>query len=142
MGGNVAHIFGLGEDVNLHDRFFLGGDNLRGFATSGVGPRDTSTKDALGGEWMYNGSAEVKFPLGLPEELGLTGKLFSDLGSAGKLSSSGSSVNDTGSVRLAVGTGLMWTSPFGPIGVDIGYPLLKEDFDQEETVRVNFGTRF
>ena len=142
LGGSVAHIFGLGEDVNLHDRFFLGGDNLRGFATSGVGPRDTSTKDALGGEWMYNGSAEVKFPLGLPEELGLTGKLFSDLGSAGKLSSSGSSVNDTGSVRLAVGTGLMWTSPFGPIGVDIGYPLLKEDFDQEETVRVNFGTRF
>ena len=142
VAGGVGHILGIGEDVNLHDRFFIGGDNLRGFATSGVGPRDSSTKDALGGEWLYYASSQVKFPFGLPDELGLSGKLFTDLGSAGQLSTGGSSVNDTGSLRLSVGSGIDWASPFGPIGIDFGFPLIKESFDQEEMVRVNFGTRF
>ncbi|MBL6941244.1 MAG: outer membrane protein assembly factor BamA [Rhodospirillales bacterium] len=140
--GSVGHIVGIGEDVNLLDRFFIGGDNLRGFATSGVGPRDKSTKDALGGEWMYRGGVELGFPLGLPEELGLSGKLFSDIGSVGKLNPSGSDVYDTGSLRLSVGTGVTWVSPFGPIAVDFGVPVIKEDFDEDENVRVNFGTRF
>ena len=140
--GSVGHIVGIGEDVNLLDRFFIGGDNLRGFATSGVGPRDKSTKDALGGEWMYRGGVELGFPLGLPEELGLSGKLFSDIGSVGKINPSGSDVYDTGSLRLSVGTGVTWVSPFGPIAVDFGVPVIKEDFDEDENVRVNFGTRF
>ena len=142
FSGGIGHILGIGEDVNLHDRFTLGGDNLRGFATSGVGPRDSATKDALGGEWIYHATSQVKFPLGLPEELGLSGKLFTDLGSTGQLSTGSTSVNDTSSLRLSVGTGIDWGSPFGPIGVDFGYPVIKESFDQEETVRVNFGTRF
>jgi outer membrane protein insertion porin family len=78
----------------------------------------------------------------LPEELGISGKLFTDLGSTGKLNSSGTSVNDTGSMRLSVGTGVIWVSPFGPIGIDFGSPLIKESFDKAEAVRVNFGTRF
>ncbi|MBL6933561.1 MAG: BamA/TamA family outer membrane protein, partial [Rhodospirillales bacterium] len=139
---SVGHIIGLGEDVGLHDRFFIGGDDLRGFATSGVGPRDQATKDALGGEWMYKGGAEIKFPLGLPEELGITGKLFSDVGSAGKLNANSSAVNDTGSARVSVGTGITWVSPFGPLGIDFGVPIVKENFDETENMRVNFGTRF
>ena len=142
VGGSVGHVLGLGEDVNLHDRFFLGGDNLRGFSTGGVGPRDSSTKDSLGGEWLYYATSQVKFPIGLPNELGLSGKLFTDLGSTGQLSSGGSTVNDTGSLRLSVGTGVDWASPFGPIGIDLGFPLLKESFDQKEALRVNFGTKF
>ncbi len=142
FGGSIGHVLGIGEDVSIFDRFFLGGDDLRGFATSGVGPRDSSTKDALGGEWMYHSTSQVKFPLGLPEELGLSGKIFTDLGSVGQLSSGSTSVNDTSSLRLSVGAGVDWASPFGPIGVDFGLPILKESFDEEETVRVNFGTRF
>jgi outer membrane protein insertion porin family len=142
LSASVGNIIGLGEDVNLHDRYFLGGDKLRGFASSGVGPRDSTTDDALGGEWIYHASSQVTFPLGLPEELGISGKLFTDLGSTGKLNSSGTSVNDTGSMRLSVGTGVIWVSPFGPIGIDFGSPLIKESFDKAEAVRVNFGTRF
>jgi outer membrane protein insertion porin family len=91
---------------------------------------------------MYRGSTELTFPLGLPEELGLAGKLFTDIGSVGKLSPSGSDVHDTGSLRVSVGTGVTWVSPFGPIAVDFGVPVIKEDFDEDENVRVNFGTRF
>lgn len=142
LKGSAGLIFGLGKDVGLYDRFYVGGDDLRGFATSGVGPRDKSTKDALGGEWMYGGGVELNFPLGLPDELGVSGKMFSDFGSAGKVSPNSSDINDTGSMRVSVGTGITWISPFGPIAFDFGVPVVKEEFDEDETVRVNFGTRF
>lgn len=140
--GRVGHILGLGEDVRLNDRFFLGGETLRGFATAGVGPRDISTQDSLGGEWVYNGSVELKFPLGLPTEFGISGKVFSDFGSTGSVSPSGTNVQDTGAIRASVGFGIGWVSPFGPISVDLGFPFAKEDLDETETFRVNFGTRF
>lgn len=142
LTGTAGLIHGIGDDVNLLDRFFVGGNDLRGFETSGVGPRDTSTEDALGGEWMYTGSLELKFPLGLPKELGIQGRAFTDFGSTGELSDSGADIKDTGSLRLAVGAGLTWTSPFGPIGMDVGVPVIDESFDKTENLRVNFGTRF
>lgn len=142
-GAKVGQIFGIGKKVGLLDRFFIGGDDLRGFATSGVGPRDASTSDALGGEWMYSASTELTFPLGLPEEFGMSGKVFTDMGSSGRLKKSGTSnVNDTGSLRMSAGVGINWRSPFGPLGLDIGFPILKEKFDKTELTRVNFGTRF
>ena len=91
---------------------------------------------------MYKGGTELTFPLGLPEELAVSGKLFTDIGSTGKLSSNGSDVNDTGSMRISVGTGFIWHSPFGPLGIDMGFPVVEESFDEDENVRVSFGTRF
>jgi len=142
LNGRVGYIFGLGEDVNIGDRFFLGGDSLRGFKSAGAGPRDLSTGDSLGGEWIYNGSVELKVPLGLPEELGISGRFFSDFGSAGGVNPSSPTVSDEGSVRVSAGFGVGWASPFGPIAVDLGVPLVKESFDKREIIRVNFGTRF
>lgn len=142
VGGKAGYIVGLGEDVDILERFYIGGDDLRGFATRGVGPRDTATDDALGGEWMYTGSLELGFPLGLPAELGVNGRVFTDLGSSGQLEPTNSTVKDTGSLRVSTGVGVTWVSPFGPLGFDVGFPLVKEDFDEEELFRVNFGTRF
>ena len=139
---SAGQIVGLGEDVRLLDRFFVGGDNLRGFTTSGIGPRDAVTEDALGSEWMYTASAEISFPLGLPAELGLTGKFFTDFGSAGKIDPTGPDVNDEASLRATIGTGIVWASPFGPVGMDFGVPILKENFDEVENVRVSFGAKF
>src|SRR3546814_18239133 len=68
----------LGEDVRLPNRFYLGGDNFRGFRTGGIGPRDTSTGDSLGGEQYYKGSADLSFPIGLPNEYGIKGILFTE----------------------------------------------------------------
>lgn len=142
LSGGVGHITGLGKDVAINQRFFLGGDNLRGFQTSGVGPRASDSDDALGGEFRYLGTAEVRFPLGFPDELKVTGKLFADMGSLMTIHPQDSTVQDTGSLRASVGTGINWESPFGPIGVDFGFPVVKESFDKTETIRVNFGTRF
>lgn len=142
LGGKAGYVFALQDRVVLSDRFFVGGNDVRGFSTAGVGPRDNSTDDALGGEWMYSGSLEVSFPLGLPAEFGLSGRAFTDLGSAGEIDTSRSNVEDTGSLRASVGVGLTWKSPFGPLGLDLGIPVLKEGFDETELIRVNFGTRF
>ena len=142
LSGSAGYIVPLGKDIRISERFFVGGDDVRGFESGGIGPRDRATDDALGGEWTYTGSAEMQFPIGLPNELGISARVFTDMGSSGSLESSGFVIDDTGSLRLSVGYGVSWLSPLGLIGVDFGYPILKEDFDKEETVRVNFGTRF
>jgi len=142
ISGKAGYITGLGENVRLLERFHLGGDDLRGFATRGADPRDTLTKDALGGEWTYSGTMSLSFPLGLPAELGVNGRVFTDMGSIGKLAPTNATTRDTGSVRVSTGIGMTWASPFGPLGMDLGFPLVKESYDIDELVRVNFGTRF
>ena len=99
------------EDVKINDRFFLNGDRLRGFKNLGVGPRDTSTGDALGGEIYYLVRNELNFPLGLPDDLGVTGLAFIDIGIYNTNSSS-SLVKDENKLRASAGVGLTWISPF------------------------------
>lgn len=142
LRGKAGYIVGIGEDVSLSERYFIGGDDVRGFETSGIGPRDTATDDALGGEWMYSSSLELTFPTGLPEEIGIGGRLFTDVGTSGSLSPVNSTTSDETSLRMGIGAGLTWDSPFGPLGLDVAFPVLKEDFDQKEFVRINFGTQF
>ena len=142
LSGEIGHIVGLGKDVGLTDRFFVGGDDLRGFQTGGIGPRDINTKDSLGGEWKYTGTAQLSFPMGFPKELRVKGRVFTDFGSSGSLASTGADIKDDASVRVSTGVGMAWFSPFGPIGLDFGIPILKESYDEEELLRVNFGTRF
>ena len=142
LGGNGGLIVGLNDDTRIIDRFFLGGSTLRGFANLGAGPRDTVSGDAVGGRWMYSGTAQVTFPLGLPSELGIRGRVFSDIGSSGSSDTSVGVIEDTKSLRAAVGVGLSWKSPFGPIAIDISKALLEEDFDETEVLRFDFGARF
>jgi outer membrane protein insertion porin family len=138
-----GYIFGfLGEDVRLFDRFFLGGASFRGFKFAGVGPRDTSTGDALGGTVLYTGSAELRFPLGLPEELRIFGRTFVEAGSLFDPDVSGPGIEDSKAPRASAGGGLSWLSPLGPISVDFSHAFLKNKEDNTEFFRINFGTRF
>ena len=140
--GETGVIQGVGKDVQINERFFLGGNTLRGFDEAGVGPRDTATDDALGGEIFYRSSLEASFPLGLPEELGIQGHTFVDAGSLFELDDTGPTVADESSIRVGAGFGVSWKSPFGPIRADFALPVVDEDFDEDENFRFNFGTRF
>ena len=143
LSGTAGDIFGWGgEDVRINERFFLGGQNLRGFKSAGVGPRDSVTNDALGGNTYYTFGSEMRFPLGLPEELGFTGAIFAEAGSLFDLDDTGPEVVDKSSLRASVGTGVAWGSPLGPIRIDFAVPVMKENFDKEQKFRINFGTRF
>ncbi len=138
-----GYIFGMGgRDVRINDRFFVGGDDLRGFRNAGIGPRDTATRDSLGGNAYYTGTAELKFPLGLPEELGVSGAVFGDAGSLWKIDGSNVGVSESNAIRASAGVGILWTSPFGPIRVDFAHAFAKQDEDMTETMRFSFGTRF
>jgi outer membrane protein insertion porin family len=142
LAARGGYIHGLGEEVRLFDRFFLGGATLRGFKFAGVGPRDTSTGDALGGNLLYTGSAELRFPLGLPEELRIFGRTFVDAGTLYDSDASGPQVEDSDEIRMAAGVGLSWLSPLGPVSVDWAQPFIKNTEDETENFRINFGTRF
>lgn len=139
---NAGYIIDLGEPIRLTDRFFIGGATLRGFEASGIGPRDRVTGDALGGNRYVTGSVEMRFPLGLPDELGVNGALFSDIGTLSEVDDSGPNIIDSGTMRASVGAGIGWRSPFGPIRVDFAVPVAKEDLDRTEAFRFSFGTRF
>ncbi|HEU4838933.1 MAG TPA: outer membrane protein assembly factor BamA [Micavibrio sp.] len=143
MLGEVGAIHGFGDDgVRINERYMLGGNNFRGFERGGVGPRDRDTDDALGGNVYYRGTAELTFPIGLPEEMGVAGHAFSDFGSLWDIDETGPEIIDENSFRASAGMGLSWRSPMGPLRVDLAFPIVKEDFDQEENFRFSFGTRF
>ncbi len=143
IAGSSGYTFGVGgRDVRINDRFFVGGDDLRGFRNAGIGPRDIATRDALGGNAYYTGTVELKFPLGLPEELGVSGAIFGDAGSLWKIDNSSVGVAESNAVRASVGAGVLWSSPFGPIRIDFSHAVAKQDEDITETMRFSFGTRF
>lgn len=131
-----------GEELRINERFFIGGQTLRGFKDAGIGPRDKVTGDSLGGKTFWRGSVQLDFPSGLPEDLGVKAHVFSDFGALWGIDQSGVNIVDEASVRAAGGFGIGWRSPAGPIVVDFSAPFAKQTYDKTETVRVNFGTRF
>ena len=138
----AGHLLPIGDEARIIDRFTLGGRSLRGFQTAGVGPRDRASKDAVGGEWFYTASAQLQFPIGLPSELQVKGRAFSDFGAIGKTDTSLGTIDDASSLRGAVGFGFSWESPVGPFTIDFSKVFLKESFDQTESIRFDLGTRF
>ena len=84
QGGNIASLDG--NPLRITDQFQLGPTLVRGFAPSGLGPRDVSDPansqyNPLGGIHYAGASLEFQFPIyGLPRELGLKGALFADAG--------------------------------------------------------------
>ncbi|MGH7109585.1 MAG: outer membrane protein assembly factor BamA [Stellaceae bacterium] len=156
--GEAGDIFGWGgQKVLIQDRFFVGGDNLRGFQDAGIGPRDDITQDALGGNKYYVGSVALGVPLPVPKELGLSGSIFTDFGSLfsndqkhlvltpAQLVTTGGLqpvIDDSPALRASVGVGVAWKSPLGPIRLSLAVPIKKESFDKSQFFRVSFGTRF
>ena len=80
-----GHMFGTGGDkLRVIDHFYQGPDLVRGFAPSGIGPRDRggdANANAIGGTTYFGATAEIQFPIfGMPRELGLRGAIFADAG--------------------------------------------------------------
>jgi outer membrane protein insertion porin family len=141
-GAEFGYMFGIDEDTGLSDRFFLGGESFRGFESGGIGPRDEETGDSVGGEKYYKGTVELRFPLGLPEAFDIQGHLFTDFGSLWDSGGAPGDILDSDSIRVSVGPGFFWNSPFGPVNVDFGFPVVEEDFDKDELLVFSFGTQF
>ncbi len=140
--GEAGYIFGLNDKVRIEDRYFIGGDNFHGFATGGIGPRDTATNDALGANAYWLGALQLSMPLGLPKEFGLSGHVFTNFGSAWSVDAGGPTVADVNAIRVSVGYGFAWDSPVGPVRIDFALPIVKQPSDKKEFFRVGFGSQF
>jgi outer membrane protein insertion porin family len=145
-GGDLIPI--LGYKDRIVDRFFLGGDSLRGFADGGVGPHDQVTEDSLGGRIMWTQTTELHFPLPVSPDLGVSGFAFVDVGSlyeAREISNTAGvaqPIYDSSAPRVGAGVGVSWNTPFGLINLSLAEPIVKQKADQIQQFRISFGTRF
>lgn len=138
-----------GTNSRITDRFFLNG-KIRGFESNGIGPRDlnVANQDALGGNIFAVARFEAEFPVGLPEEYGITGGLFWDVGSVWSLDDvnggvAGANVVDDGmNLRSALGFSVFWDTPIGPLRLNFSRALVKEDYDREQNFDLTISTKF
>ncbi|MEJ2374716.1 MAG: outer membrane protein assembly factor BamA [Pseudolabrys sp.] len=166
QGGNVAG-WG-GDDLRMLDHFFMGPNLVRGFAPSGIGPRDLTsgtTNDALGGSLYWGASLEFQTPLTfLPREIGIKLAAYADAGNLWDYQgpTAGSAppgtpyqsvlvgLDGASDIRSSVGVGLIWDSPLGPLRFDLAYPLTKycstlggtQVCDKTQIFRFSGGTKF
>jgi outer membrane protein insertion porin family len=130
-----------GQKVEAVDAFFKGGETVRGFASSGIGPRDDG--DAIGGNIFYAGTVELRFPIPLlPEEFGFSGAVFADAGNLYDSDFSGATIDDEDIIRSSVGASLLWDSPVGPLRADFAWVITEADFDEQELFRFGASTKF
>lgn len=138
LGGTLGYGIGFKErpggekNLPLFERYFPGGINsVRGFAERSLGPREDD--DPIGGDKQAILTTELLFPI--YETYGLGGVVFFDMGQAFKHSES---INP-GKFRRSVGIGTRWLSPFGPLRVELGFPLNKKPGDDTSLVGFSFG---
>lgn len=157
LSAGAGYLFTLGNQGQLIDNFFLGGDNLRGFQTGGAGPHDLISGDPLGGHFIWTQSTELRFPLPVSPDLGLSGRAFVDVGGLTNPGISNTSfgragcheyngaacqITDSSAPRVGIGFGIAWQTSFGLINVDLTPFVIKQPGDQTQLFRFGFGTRF
>ena len=144
LSSNISSGIINGTDADISNRFFLGGDRLKGFRNQGIGPIDGSyNNDPLGGKLFAVISLEASFPIGIPEEYGIFGGVFIDAGSLWKLDNTDNGRIDDGSkIRSAAGVSIFWDTVIGPLRFNFSRPIKKETYDVIENFRFTVDTRF
>jgi outer membrane protein insertion porin family len=151
--GSFGYLWNEGQQEQIIDRFFLGGDNLRGFQIGGAGPHDAVTGDPVGGRMIWTQSTELHYPLPISADIGLSGRAFVDVGGLTEASfqDQSSCREATGAPcvivasptpRVGIGVGLSWHTQFGLLNVDLTPFVIKQPHDQTQIFRFGFGTRF
>ncbi len=127
----VVKPYGDSYKVPIFERYFAGGArSIRGYNERRVGPLDPNTEDAVGGETMMVGNVEYTVPL---VEI-IKVAVFYDVGNVwSKASDYGK-----GGFKSGAGAGLRVKTPIGPINLDYGYPLNKEDGEDRRSGKFYF----
>ena len=130
----LGSIFG-GEELTIPaDRLFYsgGGGSVRGFEYQGVGPR-LPDNTPRGGLSLFEVSAEVRRDIGESFQA----VAFLDAGAIGA-----SETPDFSNLRYAVGAGVRYKLPFGPVRFDVALPLDKREGDAAFQIYVSIGQAF
>ncbi|MGJ8612136.1 MAG: outer membrane protein assembly factor BamA [Octadecabacter sp.] len=141
LEGGLLHYSDGGSRIT--DRYFLGSSIMRGFDAGGIGPRDTETGDALGGNAFAVMRLEAEFPLGLPEEYGISGGVFFDYGSVWDTGLNTAEIEyDDFTPRAVAGVSIFWDTPIGPLRFNFTDALDSQPNDETKQFDVTISTSF
>jgi outer membrane protein insertion porin family len=137
---------GTGGELPLYERFFPGGvggsADVRGYQLYSLGPQVTIFNQAgqpisvqdIGGSKELLLSNEITFPI--LSGLGLRGVVFADAGQSFRLRDS----LDVTKLQAAFGFGIRWRSPFGPLAIDLAFPINPRPADQTTVFEIGAGS--
>jgi outer membrane protein assembly factor BamA len=154
--------YGSSKDtgVPVENRFFTGGGNsVRGFRDNSLGPtgmvetsEGTLEETVIGGRFLLVGNAELRFPVPYFSRFRFSAAVFAD---AGNVWSSLGSVDakdfrlyaspdeiTRDDVRYTLGIGLRYNTPVGPVRLDYGMPIKKDDTDRFGRFHLSLGQIF
>lgn len=127
------------RDTRAIDRYT--GQVMRGFQSNGMGP--IQNNEHLGGNFYAVAKFDAEFPLGLPQEYGVSGGAFYDIGSIWGLDNTfGGVQSEDFQARHVIGLSLFWESPFGPLRMNFSEALKKEPGDIERQFDISVRTDF
>lgn len=124
-----------GEELTIpSDRLFYsgGGGSVRGFEYQGVGPR-LPDGTPRGGLSLFETSLEVRRDVGR----GFGAVVFLDAGAIGF-----QEYPNFNNLRYAVGAGVRYKLPFGPIRADVAFPLDRQPGDADFQIYISIGQAF
>ncbi|MGH8658242.1 MAG: BamA/TamA family outer membrane protein [Gammaproteobacteria bacterium] len=130
----IADTLDESQDFPLWERFYSGGERgVRGYGRRRLGPI-SAANDPLGGLSLVEGSIELRRPLWNE----LTGALFVDFGQV-SLDSFDPPFDD---LKFSLGAGIAYTTPLGPLRLDIGFPIDPPTGDQAWQIHFSIGQFF
>ena len=137
-------ISGDEEPIPLFERFFVGGIyTVRGFERNSIGEKlfITSSPDGslnpitIGGDKQFVFNAELEIPIFL--QMGIRAVAFFDAGRAWGV------MEDVNlDLRMALGFGLRWQSPVGPLRFEWGFPLMRQEGEDPAVFEFTIGNSF
>ena len=117
-----------GEEIPLPERFFMGGsESHRAFSINQAGPRDLETGFPIGGNALFLNSIELRMPFA-GNRLGFAlfhdaGNVYSSIRRMRLLKVTQNSPTDFDYTAHAIGLGIRYRTPVGPVRLDVGYNL-------------------
>ena len=140
LRGDVGYGGGLRDKpLPFFKAYYAGGvGSVRGYEASSLGPQDT-LGNVIGGRRKIIGNAELFFPVpGAKLDQSVRLSVFAD---AGQIYGNGNQ-SELESFRYAVGVGLAWNSPVGPLKFSYGYPVNKKVGDRIQHFQFQVGSVF
>ena len=131
--GGAGYGFGATEELPLIERFFLGGrSTVRGYKQDALGPKGADD-NPTGGNVFALTNWELRYAIG--KGFGLVA--FIDAGNVWK------TIGDVeDSLKYTVGGGLRYGTPIGPLRIDYGHKMNREEGESAGEVHFSFGHAF
>ena len=128
-----------GDNIKLSERLYLPSNRLRGFESGKVGPKDGN--DFIGGNYIASLNFSSNVPKILENSQTTDIIMFFDVANVWGVDYD-SALDTSDDIKSAIGLGLDWFSPIGPMNFTLSQHLSKGSNDVTESFRFNLGTTF